>query len=186
MPTKIAGIVGSLRRESLNRMLLQAAAGLMPPDAELVTWDELDRVPPFNEDWEADPVPLTIATLRQAIADADGLLIATPEYNGSIPGQLKNAVDWASRPYGRAVLQGKPAAVISASPLPSGAAGAAAELRKVLTRARASVADAGLVVPSASTQFGPDGQLADSGLSGQLRAVIDALIQAGRTDQAAA
>ena len=102
-------------------MLLQAAAGLMPPDAELVTWDELDRVPPFNEDWEADPAPLTIATLRQAIADADGLLIATPEYNGSIPGQLKNAVDWASRPYGRAVLQGKPAA---------------AELRKVLTCAR--------------------------------------------------
>ena len=138
MPTKITGIVGSLRRESLNRMLLQAAAGLMPPDAELVTWDELDRVPPFNEDWEADPAPLTIATLRQAIADADGLLIATPEYNGSIPGQLKNAVDWASRPYGRAVLQGKPAAVISASPLPSGAAGAAAELRKVLTRARAA------------------------------------------------
>jgi chromate reductase, NAD(P)H dehydrogenase (quinone) len=185
MTTTIAGISGSLRRGSTNRMLLQAAARLVPPGAELVVWDELDRVPPFNEDWETDPTPLAVARLRQAIAGADGLLIATPEYNGSIPGQLKNAVDWASRPHGRGALQGKPAAVISASPSPRGAAGAAAELRRILAIAGASVADAGLAVPNAFTQVGPDG-LADPGLTGQLGAVLGALVQAGRARPAAA
>ncbi len=185
MTITIAGITGSLRRGSFNRMLLQAAAQLVPPDAELILWEELDRVPPFNEDWETDPAPLAVARLRQAIADADGLLIATPEYNGSIPGQLKNAVDWASRPYGHGVLRGKPAAVISASPSPRGAAAAAADLRNVLARVGASVAEAGLAVPSAFTQLGPHG-LADPALTKQLRDVVDTLTEAGRACQQAA
>jgi chromate reductase, NAD(P)H dehydrogenase (quinone) len=183
MTITITGIAGSLRRGSLNRTLLRAAAQLVPPGAELIIWDELDRVPPFNEDWETDPAPLAVARMRQAIAEADGLLIATPEYNGSIPGQLKNAIDWASRPYGRGVLQGKPAAVISASPSPRGAAGAAGDLRKLLTIVGASIADAGLAVPSSFTQFGPDG-LTDPDLTGQLGVVVDSLVQAGRVRRA--
>jgi chromate reductase, NAD(P)H dehydrogenase (quinone) len=132
MPIKIVGIAGSLRGGSVNRVLLGAAAQILPPGAELQIWDQLDRVPPFNEDWEADPAPLAVTGLRELIAGADALLIATPEYNRSIPGQLKNALDWASRPRGSAVLQGKPTAVISASPRPGGGAEAAADLRKVL------------------------------------------------------
>jgi chromate reductase len=179
MPTiKIAGIAGSLRRGSVNRMLLRAAGQVLPPGAELEIWDYLDRVPPFNEDWEADPAPPAVAGLRELIAGADALLIATPEYNRSIPGQLKNALDWASRPRGSAVLRGKPAAVISASPRADGAAEAAADLRKVLAEAGASVADAGLAVPRAFAQFTPGGRLADPGLEAQLRAVTADLIQA--------
>jgi chromate reductase len=99
---------------------------MLPPDVELETADMLDRIPPFNEDWEDEPAPVAVAQLRRLIAESDGLLIATPEYNGSIPGQLKNALDWASRPHGSAALQGKPAAVISASTGSRGAASAAA------------------------------------------------------------
>jgi chromate reductase len=186
MTTKIAGIAGSLRRGSFNRMLLQAAGQVLPPGVELATFDALDGIPPFNEDWETGPAPAAVAQLRQLIADADGLLIATPEYNGSIPGQLKNALDWASRPHGSAALQHKPAAVISASPSANGAAWAAADLRKVLTIAGAKVASAALAVPRAFAQFGPDGQLADPELDSQLRAVIGAVIHVRATHHEAA
>jgi chromate reductase, NAD(P)H dehydrogenase (quinone) len=178
MTIMIAGIAGSLRRGSVNRLLLQEAGQQLPPGVRLAVFDLLDRVPPFNEDWEADPAPLAVAELRQLIASADGLLIATPEYNGSVPGQLKNALDWASRPRGSAALLGKPAAVISASPRGQGAADAAADLRKILTIAGASVIGIGLAVPRAFAQFTPDGQLADPGLRRQLHAVTGELIQA--------
>ena len=186
MATKIAGIAGSLRRGSFNRMLLQAAGQVLPPDAEFTSFDRLDRVPPFNEDWEADPAPLAVVQLRQLIADADGLLIATPEYNGSIPGQLKNALDWASRPQGAAVLLGKPAAVISASPGAGGAAGAAADLRKVLAVGGASVIAPTLAVPRAFAQFTSEGQLADPELGAQLRAVTEELTQTAGSRREAA
>lgn len=164
--------------DPFNRMLLHAAVVMLLPAVQLATFDLLERVPPFNEDWEADPAPLPVAQLRQLIADADGLLIATPEYNGSIPGQLKNGLDWASRPHRNSALQDKPAAVISASPRATGAARAAAELRTVLTAAGASVIGTGFAVPRAFTQFTPDGQLADPELGRQLRAVTHELIQA--------
>lgn len=178
MTIKIAGIAGSLRSGSFSRMLLLSAARALPPDAEFTSYDLLDRVPPFNEDWEADPAPVAVAQLRQAIADADGLLIATPEYNGSVPGQLKNALDWASRPYRGSVLQDKPAAVISASPKSDGAAQAAADLRRVLAISGASVLGTEFAVPRVFAQFSPEGQLADPELDRQLRAVTDELIQA--------
>ncbi len=186
MTMTIAGIAGSLRRDSVNRMLLRAAEQELPPGARLAVFGLLDRVPPFNQDWEGDPAPLAVAELRRLIAAADGLLIATPEYNASIPGQLKNALDWASRPHRSAALQGKPAAVISASPRGQGAADAAADLRKVLRAAGASVISAGLSVPRAHTQFTPGGQLADPALSRQLRTVTADLIQsaAGRHEAA--
>jgi chromate reductase, NAD(P)H dehydrogenase (quinone) len=186
MATEIAGIAGSLRRGSYNRMLLHAAAQLLATDVEVTIFDLLDRVPPFNEDWEADPAPFAVAALRELIADAGGLLIATPEYNGSIPGQLKNALDWASRPRGAAVLQGKPTAVISASPSARGATGAAADLRKVLTIAGASVITATVAVPRAFAQFTAEGQLADPELSRQLRAVTDELTHAADSHHHAA
>jgi chromate reductase len=185
MATTIAGIAGSLRRGSVNRRLLQAAGQELPPDTRLAVFELLDRVPPFNEDWEADPAPLAVAELRRLIAAADTLLIATPEYNGSVPGQLKNALDWASHPDRCAAVRGKPAAVISASPRPQGAAGAAAEVRKILRIAGAGVIGAGLAVPRAHAQFTPGGQLADPGLRRQLSAVMGELIQAAARRQAA-
>jgi chromate reductase, NAD(P)H dehydrogenase (quinone) len=186
MATKIAGIAGSLRRGSYNRMLLDAAAQLLAAHAEITVFDLLDRVPPFNEDWEADPAPLAVAQLRQLITDADGLLIATPEYNGSIPGQLKNALDWVSRPHGAAVLQSKPTAVISASPGAGGGAGAADDLRKVLAITGAAVTAATLSVPRAFAQFTPEGQLADPELGRQLRTVAVELVQTAESRHRAA
>jgi chromate reductase len=186
MTITIAGIAGSLRRGSVNRLLLEAAGQYLPSGAELVVFDLLDRVPPFNEDWEADPAPLAVAELRRLIAAADGLLVATPEYNASIPGQLKNALDWASRPHGSAALQGIPAAVISASPRRQGAAAAAADLRNVLQAAGADVIPAGLSLPRAHTQFTPGGQLVNPAVDRQLRTVTGDLIHAAASHHKAA
>jgi len=118
MSVTIAAIAGSLRAGSHTRALLRAAASDLPPGIRLTIWDGLAHVPPFSEDAEAGPAPAGVAALRALIAGAGAVLIVTPEYNGSIPGQLKNALDWASRPRGGAVLAGKPAAAISASPSP--------------------------------------------------------------------
>src|ERR1700736_1886406 len=111
---RVLGISGSLRRDSHNRRLLRAAAGLLPPEAELVLFEGLKAIPPFDEDDEPTPA-LAVERWRAAIGDADALLFATPEYNSSIPGQLKNAIDWASRPVATNVLRNKPVAVIGAS-----------------------------------------------------------------------
>jgi chromate reductase len=187
MTIRIAGIAGSLRRASFNRRLLQAALHELPGGMELAIWDHLDRVPPFNEDWEADPAP-AVTALREVIAGAAGLLITTPEYNGSIPGQLKNAVDWASRPRGNAVLEGKLVGVIGASPTPYGAARAQADLRKVLTAAGAQVCKTELAVPQVFSQFAPDGRLTDPSLRGRLAQLGSELHwrATGAADEAAA
>jgi chromate reductase len=120
---RIVGLAGSLRAASFNRQLLAAVAFELPPGVTLEVWDGLQDVPPFNEDIEGGPAPVAVTELRSVIGDADGVLIATPEYNGSIPGQLKNALDWASRPRGDAVLEGKPVATLSASPSRRGVRG---------------------------------------------------------------
>ena len=111
---RILGISGSLRRESHNTRLLRAAGALLPEGAELDVFGGLAEIPPFSEDVEHDP-PESVLALREAIAAADAVLIATPEYNGSIPGGLKNAVDWASRPRQEAALMNKTVAVTGAS-----------------------------------------------------------------------
>src|SRR3712207_5593849 len=95
---RILGISGSLRRGSHNRTLLRAAGALLPPGADLVEWEGLASLPAFDEDLE-DAAPDDVRALRAAIAEADALLIATPEYNASLPAALKNALDWASRPF---------------------------------------------------------------------------------------
>jgi chromate reductase len=126
------GIPGSLRAGSYNRRLLLAAAQLMPVGATFETWPALAAIPGYDEDLDTVAPPAAVAALRAAIANADAVLIATPEYNSSIPGQLKNALDWVSRPAGKSALTGKPAAVIGASTGMFGAVWAQAELRKVL------------------------------------------------------
>jgi chromate reductase, NAD(P)H dehydrogenase (quinone) len=129
---RVLGITGSLRRDSYNHALLREAAGRLPAGAELVEFDRLGEIPPYDADVEAEGTPEPVAALRQAMREADAVLVATPEYNHSIPGVLKNALDWASRPAGQSALNGKPAAVIGASTGMFGAVWAQAETRKVL------------------------------------------------------
>ncbi len=137
---RVLGVSGSLRRDSHNRRLLQAAAATLPPEAELVVYEGLKAIPPFDEDDEHSPAR-AVHDWRGAISDADALLFATPEYNSSIPGHLKNALDWASRPIAEAALANKPAAVIGASTGSFGAVWAQAALRKALAAAGARVID---------------------------------------------
>jgi chromate reductase, NAD(P)H dehydrogenase (quinone) len=158
---RILGISGSLRRGSHNTNLLRAAAELLPPGVELEVYDGLRDLPPYDADLDAQPADPAVAQLRAAIAAADGVLIATPEYNGSIPGFLKNALDWASRPFPDNALRGKPVAVIGASTGLFGAVWAQAELRKVLGIIGADVIDLELPVGQAEAAFADDGQLVE-------------------------
>ena len=175
---RVLGIAGSLRRDSHNRRLLRAAAQLLPPGAEPAEFDGLKAIPPFDEDDEHDPAPPVLAW-REAIADADVLLFATPEYNSSIPGVLKNAIDWASRPVGETVLRNKPVAVIGASTGMFGAVWAQAELRKVLAAAGARVIDRELPVAGAHEAFRPEGALAEPEHHSELQGILDDLLAAG-------
>ena len=179
---KVLGIAGSLRRDSFNRKLLANAAEVLPDDAALEIWAGLKAVAPFDEDDELHE-PEGVAELRDALSRADALLFATPEYNHSVPGQLKNAIDWASRPVATNVLRGKPAAVIGASTGAFGAVWAQAELRKVLASAGARVVDAELPLSYAGRRFAPDGRLVDEGVRDQLRAVVEKLADEARVDQ---
>ncbi len=150
---QVLGISGSLRRDSLNTALLEAAAERLAAGVELRMFERLAEIPPYSEDAEAEPVPAAVAELREAIRAADAVLIATPEYHHSLPGQLKNALDWASRPAGRSALNGKPAAAIGASKSMFGAVWAQAELRKVLTAMGGRVIEAELPVAQAHEQL---------------------------------
>jgi chromate reductase, NAD(P)H dehydrogenase (quinone) len=143
---RVLGISGSLRAGSLNSALLRAAAERLPAGAELVEFEYLREVPPYDEDVELEATPAVVEELRQAVRDADAVLVATPEYNHSIPGQLKNALDWVSRPAGKSALNGKPAAAIGASSGMFGAVWAQAELRKVLGAMGGRVIEAELPV----------------------------------------
>ena len=166
----ILGISGSLRHDSHNTMLLRN----VPLDLEL--WEGLKEIPPYDEDDDVEPAPAAVAALRAAIAGADALLVATPEYNASVPGQLKNAIDWLSRPRVGAALQNKPVAVIGASTGAFGAVWAQAELRKVLATAGARVVDAEVAVGHAPTRFDADGELLDESIKEQLQEAVDTLL----------
>lgn len=150
---KLLGIVGSLRPGSYNAALMRAAVELAPDGVVLELWDGLRDVPPFDEDRDAQVAPPAVRSLTEAIAAADGVLFATPEYNGSIPGQLKNALDWASVPFEHNVLRNKPVAVIGTSTGMFGAVWAQAELRKVLGLIGARVLDRDTPVPLAEMAF---------------------------------
>ena len=164
---RILGISGSLRRGSHNRKLIRAASGLLPPEVELVEWDGLAGLPAFDEDLETTP-PEPVQDFLDAVEEADALLIATPEYNASLPGALKNALDWASRPFPDNVLKEKPAAVMGASTGLFGAVWAQAEVRKTLKASGAHVLEDELPVGLADGAFTDDGALADAELAARL------------------
>jgi chromate reductase, NAD(P)H dehydrogenase (quinone) len=155
---RILGIAGSLRRGSYNHALLREAAERLPAGAELVEFDRLGEIPPYDADVEAKGVPEPVEALRQAMLEADAVVVATPEYNHSIPGVLKNALDWASRPAGQSALTGKPAAVVGASTGMFGAVWAQAETRKVLGALGGRVVERELPVAGAAELY-RDGRL---------------------------
>jgi chromate reductase, NAD(P)H dehydrogenase (quinone) len=150
---RVLGISGSLRQDSLNTALLRAARERLPAGGELEIFARLAEIPPFSEDAEEGPLPAAVAELRGLIGEADAVLIATPEYNHSLPGQLKNALDWASRPAGQSALNGKPVAAIGASKGLFGAIWAQAELRKVLAAMGGRVVEAELAIGQAHEQL---------------------------------
>ena len=163
---RVLGISGSLRRDSHNTALLRAAGRLLPPGAELELWEDLKAVPPYDADDDYGLIGRaeSLRSLDAAIRDADVVLFATPEYNHSIPGALKNALDWLSRPLAESPLRGKPVAVVGASTGLFGAVWAQAELRKVLAAIGARVVDRELPVGLAADSFTEEGRLADPDL----------------------
>ena len=171
----ILGISGSLRRGSHNTSLLRAAAASLPSGVELEVYDGLADLPHYDADLDIDPAPEAVARLRTAIEEADGVLISTPEFNGSIPGGLKNALDWASRPFPDSALRGKPVAVVGASTGLFGAAWAQAEVRKVLGIIGADTLEHELPVGQAHTAFDGDGRLSDPDLRGALDELVNVL-----------
>ena len=180
---RVLGISGSLRQDSYNTQLLRMAGEMVESHgAQFELYDALKQVPPYDEDDDREAAPRAAAHLRAAVAEADAVLFSTPEYNHSIPGQLKNAVDWLSRPVGKGALAGKPAAVIGASTGMFGAVWAQAELRKVLGAAAARVVEGEVPVGHAHTRF-EDGTFNDPNLAEQVQAVVNDLIEAGAAAQ---
>jgi chromate reductase, NAD(P)H dehydrogenase (quinone) len=174
---RVLAISGSLRRDSHNTRLLRVATELAPPLAELELFEGLKEVPPYDEDDDGDLAPEGARRLREAIDRADAVLIATPEYNSSIPGQLKNALDWASRPFPDNVLRNKPVAVIGASTGMFGAVWAQAEVRKVLGSIGARVVDIELPISGAEEAFAGN-RLADQDLHRRLAEIVTELVDA--------
>ena len=130
---KVLAIAGSLRKDSFSSRLAAAAAGLAPEGVEVELYADLGDIPNYNQDLEPNNIPAGVEDLRNRMEDSDALLIVTPEYNASVPGALRNAIDWASRPHGASALQGRPAAIISNSPMPFGAVWANEQVRKSFT-----------------------------------------------------
>jgi chromate reductase len=173
---RILGLSGSLRRGSHNTSLLRAAAAALPSGAELEVFDGLRDLPHYDADLDVeggrDGIE-AVVHLREAIEAADGVLIATPEYNGSIPGVLKNGLDWASRPFPDNAFKGKPVVVLGASTGLFGAVWAQAETRKVLGIIGADVIDGELPIGQADAAFAVDGSLVEP----EQRAALERLIQ---------
>jgi chromate reductase len=181
---RVLGISGSLRRDSFNTALLRAAAKRLPGGVEFVAFERLAEIPAYDSDLEAGAeTPAAVAELRDAMREADAVLISTPEYNSSIPGALKNALDWASRPAGESALMGTPAAVIGASTGMFGAVWAQAETRKVLGALGGRVLEREFPFPGARDAY-QDGELKLSPeQSGALEELVHELI--GSAEEAA-
>lgn len=157
---RILGIAGSLRRESYNRATMRAAKQLVPEDATIDIF-ELDGIPGFNQDEEQSP-PAKVAELKRRIREADAILFVTPEYNYSVPGVLKNAIDWASRPYGDSAWNGKPAAIMGASIGTIGTARAQYHLRQMMVFLNMfPVNQPEVMIGNASERFDAEGNLTD-------------------------
>lgn len=171
---KILGIAGSLRRGSYNRATLREAQNLVPEDTRIDIFD-IDEIPPFNQDKE-DPLPKVVAELKEKIRSSDAVLFVTPEYNYSVPGVLKNAIDWASRPYGDSALDGKPAGIMGATIGSIGTARAQYHLRQmfvflnVFTFNRPEV-----MIANAADKFDQNGRLTDEETRKRIREFLQAL-----------
>jgi chromate reductase len=173
---RILAISGSLRDGSNNTALLRALREEAPVGVEVDIWQGLKVVPPYDQDDDVVPGPEAVEAFRELVRESDGVFFATPEYNSSIPGALKNALDWASRPVATNVFRNKPVAVISSSAGAFGGVWAAAELRKVLGAMGARVTEAELSVAHAHEKVGPDGVIADDDVLDGLRAALDTLV----------
>ena len=171
----ILGVAGSLRRASFNRGLIRAAVEVAPRGTSVTSWD-IGEIPLFNADVEAVADPAPVAAFKQAIARADALVIATPEYNHCVPGVLKNAIDWASRPARRSVLTDKPVAVLGASTGRGGTARAQAHLRDGLAYTNGIVLPLPeVLVDAAVSKFDEDGNLIDDATRIEVRDLLLAL-----------
>jgi chromate reductase len=172
---KVLAVSGSLRRDSHNTQLLRAAVELAPEEVEVVLWDGVRDLPLYDQDLEAGQLPDSVRRLREEWDAAYAILFATPEYNGSVPGVLKNAIDWASRPVRESALTNKTVAVIGASPGQFGAMWAQADLRKILGVAGARVVGDELPVARVHEKLDADGRLLDGELEGRLRLHFEVL-----------
>jgi chromate reductase len=183
---RILAISGSLRAASHNTALLRAAAELAPEGVEIELYEGLESLPPYNEDRDTDQPPAEVGHLRELIAGADAVLFSTPEFNGTMPGQMKHAVDWASRPHRESSLWGKPVAVVGASVTDYGAIWAQDHLRKALGLAGARVLEIELPVAKANEKFDSDGVLVDLEIRDRLSEILgDLVTQHERLTQAA-
>jgi chromate reductase, NAD(P)H dehydrogenase (quinone) len=166
---RILAVSGSLREDSFNTSLLRAALEAAPEGVELELWEGIGELPFYDQDLEGDGVPESVRRLREDWAAADAILFATPEYNGSVPGGLKNAIDWASRPRQDAVLRNKTVAVVGASTGQFGALWAQQDLKRILGVAGARVVGTEIPVGRAEERFDSEGRLLDGEIFEQLR-----------------
>ena len=173
---RILGIAGSLRRESYNRGALRAAQQLIPEGATLDVF-ELDGIPGFNQDKEQNP-PEKVAELKRRIVEADAILLVTPEYNYSIPGVLKNAIDWASRPYGESAWNGKPAAIMGASIGGIATARAQYHLRQIMVFLNMfPLNQPEVMIGNAAERFDAQGNLTDDTTKEYIRKLLENLVE---------
>lgn len=173
---QILGFAGSLRRESFNRSALRAAQQLVPEGATLEIF-ELDGIPAFNQDEEKNP-PAQVVQFKKRIRAADALLIVTPEYNHSIPGVLKNAIDWASRPYGEGAWSGKPAAMMGASIGAFGTVHAQNHLRQILSTLNVFLLNQpAVMIGNAAERFDAEGNLIDDATKDYIRKLLQHLVE---------
>jgi chromate reductase len=173
---RVLAISGSLRRDSNNTALLRALREEAPEGVEIEVWDGLKAIPPYDADDDIVPGPEPVEAFRSLIREVDAVFFAVPEYNSSVPGALKNALDWASRPLATNAFRNKPVAVIGSSAGAFGAVWAAAELRKVLGAMGARVTEAEVAVGHAAEKFDDRGRLADDDVRQELRDALETLI----------
>jgi len=171
----ILGFAGSLRKNSFNRSILRAALELVPENAKLEIFD-LEGIPPFNQDLEGQ-VPEKVKNFKVKIKAADAILISTPEYNYSIPGVLKNAIDWASRPYGDNSFEGKPVAIMGASPGMTGTARSQYHLRQTFVFLDMHpINRPEVIVPFANEKIDEQGRVTDPKTREKIRELLESLI----------
>jgi chromate reductase len=170
---KVLAFSGSLREQSYNSALARAAVELAPAGVEVEVYEDLALVPPFDDDLDGEDPPAPVADLRARIADADALLFVTPEYNGSIPGVLKNAVDWASRPAFESALAGKPVAIIGATPGRSATAAARSDLKRILASVRAHVMESPSIGVPQGFEHIEEGVVRSARVRQEIRALLD-------------